>query len=108
MAQKSSESAQQPPSQESSDAELRGFADHLLTCGLCGREKPHDKEVCVCCAAWTRLQDVLERFPSVQVLHLAADMIDRDAHLLETWADALQPSREVRGGVKRAKVGRGA
>ena len=105
MATKSSESAPQPPSQESSDAELRSFANHILQCGECGREKPTDKIVCVACAAWHRLQEVLDQHPSPQVLHLAADLIDRDTHILEAWAEALTPTREVRGGVKRARVG---
>ena len=90
-----SSGGQQPSSQGSSDDEaLMKLAAILAAkrCPECGMFKEPNKELCVLCTAMDRLKDFVMTSEPRQVQRLAADLIDRDLHILETWAPAISPS----------------
>ena len=96
-----------PGSQESSDDEALLQIASILegqTCEGCGQTKDTEGSLCVVCLALDRFLDVATRFPRAQVQHLAADLIERDCHLLVAWGEALMSVPTSEPAPKRARV----
>ena len=89
-----SSGGQLPSSQASSDDEALMKLSAFLAgkcCSECGMFKEPNRELCVLCTAIDNLKDFVMTSESRRVQQLAADLIDRDLHILETWAPAIAP-----------------
>ena len=84
-----SSGGQLPSSQASSDDEALMQLSAFLagkTCSECGMFKEPNRELCVLCTAIDNLKDFAMTSESRRVQQMAADLINRDLQILETWA----------------------
>ena len=59
-------------------------------CSECGMYKEPNRELCVLCTAIDNLREFVQGSESRRVNQMAADLINRDLQILETWAPPSQ------------------